>query len=301
VLFRSSSTINKYIYVIVKKQLGIVEYKYRVNWSKTEFKNSIDKIEHPIVRECLKYFKINFPIEITTFADIPAKTGLASSSAFAVGLVYALMKLLGKSPSKQYIARISAKIEVEILKRNIGKQDHFSCAFGGFNEFTFYKNEKVKIKRIKSSNKRIKELQNNLKIFYTSIKRDASKTLKGQMQLSSKQVINIKKLIDFVKPIRKILLNRSANLNLFGKILNDIWILKKKINTKTTNMLLDKYYDLALSAGALGGKILGAGNGGFFIFYIKQNNQKELKKRLKTLRNLDFKFEFSGTQIVFKN
>jgi D-glycero-alpha-D-manno-heptose-7-phosphate kinase len=121
------------------------------------------------------------------------------------------------------------------------------------------------------------------------------------MQLSSKQVINIKKLIDFVKTIRKILLNRTANLNLFGKILNDIWILKKKINTKTTNMLLDKYYDLALSAGALGGKILGAGNGGFFIFYIKQNNQKELKKRLKTLRNLDFKFEFSGTQIVFKN
>ena len=142
-----STTIDKHIYVIVKKQLGIVEFKYRVNWSQTEFKNKISEIKHPIVRESLKYFKINFPIEITTFSDIPSNTGLASSSAFAVGLIHALLVLLKKNSSKNKIAQIAAEIEVNILKRNIGKQDHYACAYGGLNKITFFKNEKVIVKK----------------------------------------------------------------------------------------------------------------------------------------------------------
>ena len=130
-----STTIDKYLYVIVRKQLGIVEKKFRIRWSKVEFKNKISEIEHPIIREALKYFKINFPIEISTFADIPSDTGLGSSSAFAVGLVTALTAIKGIKVSKYDIATIAAKIEIDILKRNIGKQDHFACAYGGFNSF----------------------------------------------------------------------------------------------------------------------------------------------------------------------
>lgn len=295
-----TSTIDKYIYVIVKKQLGIVEYKFRVNWSKTEFKNSVDKIKHPIVRESLKYFKINFPIEITTFADIPAETGLASSSAFAVGLVHALFKIQGKNPTKYQIANIAAKIEVDILKRNIGKQDHFACSFGGFNKFIFYKNEKVKVTNLILPKKKIKKLNNNLQLFYTSIKRDASKVLSKQVKPSQDQLLKISKLKNFVEPIYKIFMQADKNIDLFGEILNESWEIKKSLSSVISNSILDEYYKTAINAGALGGKILGAGNGGFFLFFIKKNNQKKLEKKLDKLKKLDFNFDFSGSQIMYE-
>ena len=132
-----SAAIDKYLYVVVKKKLGIVEHKYRINWSTVEFTNDINKIENPVARECLKYFKIDYPIEITTFADIPANTGLGSSSAFAVGLVNALFALEGKLASKYQIASIAAKIEIDLLGRKIGKQDHFACCYGNINNLVF--------------------------------------------------------------------------------------------------------------------------------------------------------------------
>ena len=140
-----STTIDKFLYVVVKRQIGIVEFKYRINWSRVEFRNSIDEIEHPIVREALKYFDIDFPIEISTFADIPANTGLGSSSAFAVGLVHALRALKGQTATKYSLASDAAMIEVDILGRTMGKQDHFASAYGNFNVFTFNANETVTV------------------------------------------------------------------------------------------------------------------------------------------------------------
>ena len=131
-----SSAIDKYVYVVVKRQIGIVEYKYRVNWSQVEFKNNINDIKHPIVREVLKEFKIDFPIEITTFSDIPAGTGLGSSSSFGVGLINAISALIGKRMTQRELAEMGAKIEVDVLKRNMGKQDHYPAAYGGMNTFT---------------------------------------------------------------------------------------------------------------------------------------------------------------------
>jgi len=140
-----STTIDKFIYVVVKRQAGIVEYKYRVNWSQVEFRHHIDDIEHPIVRETLKYLEIDEPLEITTMADIPAKTGLGSSSAFTVGLLNALFALKGKHATKYKIASEAAHIEVDILGRKIGKQDHFAAAYGWLNVFTFYPDESVAV------------------------------------------------------------------------------------------------------------------------------------------------------------
>jgi len=294
-----STTIDKYIYVVVKKQLGIVEFKYRVNWSETEFKNSIDSIKHPIVKETLRYFKIDYPLEITTFSDIPANTGLASSSAFAVGLVHALLVLKQRKVSKHLIATIAAKIEVDILKRNIGKQDHFACAYGGINQITFYKNETVKVKKLKYKQVLLENLQDNLQLYYTSIKRNASKILKSQMELTRMQKENLIKLIKLVIPINKIISGNKKDIDLFGSILHESWLIKRKINNKISNTKIDNYYLKALKNGALGGKILGAGNGGFFLFYIKGIYRKRLEKNLKNLKKLEFKFDQKGTAITY--
>ena len=296
-----STTIDKYIYVVVRKQLGIYEFKYRVNWSKTEFTNSIDKIKHPIVREALRYFKIDYPMEITTFSDIPANTGLASSSAFAVGLVHALLALKRKKISKHLIASVAAKIEVDFLKRNIGKQDHFACAYGGINQITFFKNEKVKVKKIKSKKIILNNLRDNLQLYYTTIKRNASKTLKTQIKLDDLQKKNIIKLTNFTDPISKIFSSNKGSLNSFGLILHQSWLIKKAINIGTTTKEIDGYYEKALKNGAIGGKILGAGNGGFFLFFIKAKYRAKLEKSLKNLKKLDFEFDNKGSVITYND
>lgn len=294
-----STSIDKYIYVAVKKQLGIVEFKYRVNWSQTEFRNSIDQIKHPIVREALRFFKIDYPIEITTFSDIPSNTGLASSSAFAVGLVHALLAIEKRKITKYLIAKIAAKIEVDILKRNIGKQDHYACSFGGFNEILFYKNGSVKVKPIKLKNSKIKLLNKNLQLYYTSIKRNASKVLKHQKNLDQQQINKLRSLTKLVKPAKDILVNQNQRISRFGKILHTSWILKKGISSNVTNNLLDKYYFDALKTGVVGGKILGAGKGGFFLFYIEKKKETILTKKLNNLKKLDFKFDFLGSLITY--
>ena len=143
-----STSINKFIYVVIKPQLGIVEYKFRINWSKVEYTNSIDQIQHPIVREALKLFEIDFPIEITTFTDIPGQTGLGSSSAFAVGLVHALHALKGQMVTKHTLAEEAAYIEVDLLKRTMGKQDHYASAYGNLNIFTFTHDEAVSVEPV---------------------------------------------------------------------------------------------------------------------------------------------------------
>ena len=223
-----SATIDKYLYVVVKKKLGIVEHKYRINWSKVEFTNKLNKIKNPIARECLKYFKINYPVEITTFADIPANTGLGSSSAFAVGLVNALFALEGKFVSKYQIASVAAKIEVEILKRKIGKQDHFACTYGNLNNFIFKKNEKVIINPIVSSSKTLTKLENNLIMFYTGQQRDSESVLKKQSKVNHKQFENLIRLKKLVNTSKKILLNKKFDIKKFGNLLHQNWEIKKK-------------------------------------------------------------------------
>jgi len=292
-----TSTIDKYIYIIVKKKLGIVEHKYRVNWSQVEFKNDIKKINHPIVRATLQYFKIDEPLEITTFSDIPADTGLASSSAFAVGFVKAISILKKKKLKIHDIARIASHIEVNILKRNIGKQDHYACAYGGFNEFHFYKNEKVKRRKIKVKNNIIKKLEENLSLYFTDIKRNASQILKSQAKLDSKQFENIKQIVDLLD-IGKNILKNYKELDKFGLILDKIWKLKRDVNHKVSSVKLNKIYSIAKKNGALGGKILGAGNGGFFLFYANKKSSLKIRRKLKHLKVMNFKFDFSGTKVV---
>jgi D-glycero-alpha-D-manno-heptose-7-phosphate kinase len=291
-----SSSINQYIYVIVKKQSSIHDFKYRINWSKVEFKNNIEDIEHPIVREALKLLDIDFPCEISTFADIPAQSGLGSSSAFAVGLLNALYELKGETKTRYEIANEAAKIEVDILNRSMGKQDHFASAFGGLNKFTFMQNEETKIDKIDISPKNLDKLSSRLLLFYTGQTRDASHILETQVANSKTNLTDLSKMRDLCIPFEEIL--KNGELEKVGTLLHENWIYKKSLSVKISDTSIDDYYSQAIDAGALGGKILGAGGGGFLCFYVPEKDQNRVINSLPTLFSTKFELSDSGTTII---
>jgi len=293
-----STSINKYIYVVIKRQLGFVEHKYRVSWSTVEFKNKIEDIEHPIVREALKIFNINFPIEITTFTDIPGQTGLGSSSAFAVGLVNALYALEGKTVTKHNIASKAANIEVDILGRSMGKQDHYAAAYGNLNVFTFNSDETVEVEPVCYKKQTKENLEKNLMLFYTNIQRDASKILKKQEKKTEEKRNNLREMMQLVDPLRDVL-SLEGDINKFGELLNKGWHLKRNITNEISSSKIDRYYDRAINAGALGGKLLGAGGGGFLLFCVEEKNQQSVIEALKDLYYLPVRFDSGGTRITY--
>jgi len=293
-----STTINKYIYVVVKRQIGVIEHKYRINWSQVEFRNNINDIEHPIVRECLKAMKIDFPIEITTFADIPASTGLGSSSAFAVGLIHALYALKGKLTTKYTLAKEAAKIEVDILGRVMGKQDHFASSYGNLNVITFNENESVNVEPVFYDPIIRKKLDKNLLLFYTNITRDASEVLKAQDKGKIVNKVHLQKMKGFVEPLREII-SSGERLHEIGEILHEGWKLKRNLSNLITSPEIDNNYKKARDAGAIGGKLLGAGGGGFLLFYVEKDKQKSVINALKHLFKLDFDLDDDGTRITY--
>jgi D-glycero-alpha-D-manno-heptose-7-phosphate kinase len=293
-----STSIDKYIYVVVKRQVGIVEYKYRIKWSKVEFCNDIDDIEHPIVREALKLFQIDFPIEITTLSDIPGSTGLGSSSAFCVGLVHALYALKGRYATKNLLASTAGIIEVDILKRTMGKQDHFASAYGDLNIFTFNSDETINVEPVFYSREVRDKLESNLLLFYTELKRDASEVLVSQNKETEDKRAVLGKMRDLVIPLRDVL-SGNQDLRRFGEILHEGWLLKKSITSDISNSIIDNYYEKALKAGAVGGKLLGAGGGGFLLFYVEAENQAKVTDALKELFCLDVKLDSGGTRITY--
>lgn len=293
-----STSIDKYIYVVIKRQIGIVEHKYRINWSKVEFKDSIDEIEHPIVREALRLFGIDFPIEITTFTDIPGQTGLGSSSAFAVGLVHALHALKGEMVSKNTIASTAAHIEVDILDRSMGKQDHYASAYGDLNTFTFNKDGTVTIEPVLYRPEVRTLIEKNLNLFYLKSKRDASKILEIQEKNTPQIFDNLSQLKTFVDPMREIF-SSGLDIHKFGELLHQSWIIKKSLTDFISSTEIDSYYKKALDSGAVGGKLLGAGGGGFLLLYVEENNQQHVIDALSNLYHLNVGFDQGGTRITY--
>jgi D-glycero-alpha-D-manno-heptose-7-phosphate kinase len=293
-----SSTINKFIYVVVKRQIGIVEHKYRINWTKVEFRNHVDDIEHPIVREALRMFEIDFPVEITTFTDIPGSTGLGSSSAFAVGLVHALYALKGEMATKHTIASEAAHIEVDILGRAMGKQDHYASAYGDLNVFTFTSDEVVLVEPVLYKHNAKKHIESNLMLFYLEMKRNASEILKSQQRETISKLSELREMQSLVDPIREVF-SSGVGFNAFGESLHKGWVIKRKLTEDISSKEIDNYYDMAIKAGALGGKLLGAGGGGFLLFYVEKENQRKVLKKLSNLYFLPVKFDNSGTRITY--
>jgi D-glycero-alpha-D-manno-heptose-7-phosphate kinase len=295
-----STSINKYIYIIIKRPKGIIEKKYKINMGKVQHTDFVDKIKHPIVRETLKYLKIDFPIEIGMYSDLPSKTGLGSSSTFTVALIKGLFTLQKKKISKYELAELAAYIEINKLKRNIGKQDHYASTFGGLNKIKYFNDNKVKVSKIKLQKNVKNKLISNLRIYFSGIRRDASKILKYQNNNVGKIEETLIKIRNLVEPFEKNL-TKLSKLSKLGNLIKTNWELKKKISSEISSKKINSYFKIAIKSGASGGKILGAGGGGFFLFYVNDRYKKKLDNSLKKLVKIDFDFEESGVKIIYND
>lgn len=291
-----STTIDKYMYIVLhptfNKEDTIIKY------NKTEIVKNVRDIQHPIARELLLKHNVS-GIEVTSMADVLSGTGLSTSSAYTVGLINALHTYKDEYYSQAQIAEEACDLELNILKEPIGKQDQYGTAIGGMKMIKFLPNEEVKVKPIYLKHDVTEELNNNLMLFYTGITHSASEILKEQ----SKNIINeqekVDKLIqmtDLVYDARRALNNE--NLDELGYILHTNWLLKCSLASKISNSIIDKYYNIALSNGALGGKLLGAGSGGFLLFYCPKEKQAQLRAAL-DLVEMPFTFEDEGTKVIY--
>ena len=289
--------INRYLYVIIKKQINITDFKFKIRWSKYEQCNNVNEIKHPIIRETLKLFKIDEAIEISTFSDAPESSGLGSSSTFAVGLINAILAFKNIQQTKGYIADLAADLEINILKRKIGKQDHYAASYGGINEIIFNKNDTVKVDPVFYKKNIVNILEKNFILIYTKIQRNASKIIKN-IDFKSKNEI-LSKMVKQVESFRNIFEGKS-NISNIGKLLDQGWTYKKKLSINNiSNSRIDKMYNLAKKNGALGGKICGAGGGGFLLIYVDKKNQPKIKKAFKNYPFFDFQFDLTGSRITY--
>ena len=266
-----STTIDKFIYISCRELPPFFEHKYRVVWSKIENVKEINQIQHSIVKKLLQYNKIKSGLEIHYDGDLPARSGMGSSSSFSVGLMCALMKFQKKSISNINLAKQTINFEQKIMKETVGSQDQVATSIGGFNKIKFLKNEKIIIKKILSKN--LKKLNSNLLLLYTGIQRNASIIANNYVhKLSNQKEKNIRKIIEKVDLGEKII--KSGNLDDFGELLHETWIEKKNLSSSVSNNKIDELYKICMENGAKGGKLLGAGGGGFLLIYIKNEKKK---------------------------
>lgn len=297
-----STTINKYIYISVKKLQVFSKFKYKIFYSKLENCNEIKDIEHPVIRACLNFLNINFSLEIHVIADLPARSGTGSSSSFTVGLLNALYTLKGKPVSKEKLALDAIHIEQVVLNERVGVQDQLAAAHGSLNFFELSKDSSFLVNRIKINFERKKELEENLLMFFTGLTRYAHKILEEQVSNTKNEKINpdLNKIKSMVYKGKEIL-SSDVSLDSFGLLLDNAWKTKKNLSKSISTSFLDDIYDRAKSSGALGGKLLGAGGGGFFIFYVNKKYHQNIRKSLSDLTEIHFNFEDDGTQIINSN
>tara|TARA_B100000767_G_C19758483_1_gene534081 strand:+ start:957 stop:1937 length:981 start_codon:yes stop_codon:yes gene_type:complete len=293
-----STTINKYLYITCRELPGFFDHKYRIVWRKIEKVKNIEEIKHQAIKGILKHYKYNKGLEIHYDGDLPARSGMGSSSSFVVGLINALFAMDKKNLSKKDLAKRSLFIEQKILNEIVGSQDQIAATYGGFNKISFQKNSSFKIKKIKT-NKNLKLLEDNLILIYTSINRTAHHIASSYVKnLTSTKKNYIKEIINHVEEGEKII--KHGNMDDFGKLLNSAWYMKKKLGKSITNNKIDDLYEYALKNGALGGKILGAGGGGFLLLYMKQKDRIKFINKKNKIINIPFKFSDTGSEIIFK-
>ena len=293
-----STAINKYMYVVVNQRFtDAIRVSY---YAKTEIVDRVGEIKHPIVREALKLVGISKGIEIASVADVHAGAGLGSSGSFTVGLLNALYAYQGILKSAEELAREACHIEINILGEPIGKQDQYIAAYGGFRYIQFNPDETVFTEPIIWSPKNKEELVQNLLLLYTGDVREASSILREQRANTQQddKMDCLKKLRDMALELKE-RLNDDASADIFGKTLHQGWLLKKQLASSISNDKIDECYEKALSAGALGGKVLGAGGGGFMLLYCPKQKQPQVKKVLNYLPDLEFSFEPEGSKIIY--
>jgi len=292
-----STTINRFMYISSHRFWNeeIIVAKY----SQTEMVKTLDEMKHPIIREVLQKFNVTGALEISSNADVAAGTGLGSSSAFTVGLLHNLYTIFGKFVTKRQLAEEACDIEIKRLNEPIGKQDQYAASFGGLNVFSFNSSGYVEVEPIHLPKDIYKTLQNNLLLFYVGNQRNASEILAEQKKnlKHEKNISIMKEMVGFVWELREELY--KGNLDAFGRILHKNWMLKQQLTSQISNSAINAMYETALQHGARGGKLLGAGGGGFFLFYCEREQQHALREALSSLREMKFKFENEGTKLIY--
>ena len=291
-----STTIDKYIYITCRFSPDYFKQKYRIVWRKIENVKNLREINHKAVRELLKYLKIKQGLEIHYHGDLPARSGMGSSSCFTVGLMQALSQIKNIKLNKSKLAKQSIYFEQNIMREIVGSQDQTSASYGGFNKILFNKDNSIKIKKI-SSKKNIKKLNDNLVLIYTGINRTAHQIANQYVKkLTNEKKDHINRILEYVNEGEKILNN--GDIDDFGSLLHDAWVEKKALSNLITNSKINSIYDKARSHGALGGKLLGAGGGGFLLMYMKKKYRSDFLKKNKKLVSIPFNFTSLGSQII---
>lgn len=294
-----STTINHYNYISFRYLPPFTaEYKNRISWKILEYPNSLDEIQHNAIRAALKHYGIGRGVELSNQCDLPARSGLGSSSSFCAGLIKAIYALKGEMISKYALARETIKLEREILKENGGIQDQIAAVYGGLNAIHINNNGSFSVDPIILSENRRAAFNKNLLLFFTGISRTSSEIAEKQVQSTKAKTVQLQRMQEMVAEACAVLTSETADLHDFGRMLHDTWQLKRSLTDKISTSLIDDIYAAAMEKGALGGKILGAGGGGFILFYVPEEHRRDVKKALRNLIHVPFKFDDQGCQIV---
>ena len=295
-----STSINKYCYISARFLPPFFPFKYRLRYYTTEEVNKVEDIKHPSIRECLKFLKIEDGVEIVHNADLPSQSGLGSSSTFTVGLLNALYGLKRYMPTKKELALNAINIEQNLIKEAVGSQDQTSAAFGGLNKISFPSGgNKVDVQSIILNQDRYSLLEKNLILFFTGYARNAFEIASEQIKVSLKKVPEMNSMMELTDEALSLLSDENRKLNEFGQLLGQQWKIKRTITNSITTSEIDDIYKIGIKCGALGGKLLGAGGGGFILFYAEPEAQEKIKQSLDQLTYVPFKFDNTGSQVIY--
>lgn len=292
------TTIDKYCYITCRALPPFFEHKFRVVYSNIELCQTFEDVQHPAVRETLRFLKINNGMEIHHDGDLPARSGLGSSSSFTVGLLHSLYAWTGKMVSKMKLAQESIHIEQNMIRETVGSQDQVATAFGGLNKIVFHPSGDIEVHNLTLSKTRQDELCSHLMLFYTGIKRTASKVADSyvcSLLKHKKMLLQMKVLVEEGVSV----LNSNACICRFGELLHQAWGLKRGLSNQVSNNKIDGLYERARRTGAIGGKIIGAGGGGFLLLFVPPSVQKNVRNELKELIHVPIKIESEGSRIIF--
>jgi D-glycero-alpha-D-manno-heptose-7-phosphate kinase len=293
-----ATTINKYCYITCRNLPPFFEHKHRIVYSRIENVKHIYEIEHPAVKGVLDWMNVEQGLEIHHDGDLPARSGLGSSSSFTVGLISALKAMRGEMVGKHQLASEAIHVEQNLLKENVGSQDQISAAFGGFNKITFHKDDSFEVSPLTFSRERREELRSHLMLCFTGFSRIADVIAKSKIDNLVNRENELIRMGQMVDEAISILLNSNTPIEEFGNLLDLSWKYKRSLSDQVSTPEIDEIYKTAKQAGAIGGKILGAGGGGFMLLFAKPEMHGEIRERLKNLVHVDFDFESSGSRVA---
>ena len=293
-----AATIDKYCYISVRELPPFFEHKFSIVYSRIENIDHINDIKHPAVREVLRYHNCKKGLVVKHDGDLPARSGLGSSSSFTVGLLNALSAFNGECIEKYKLAKTAIHVEQDLIKECVGSQDQISAAYGGVNEIEFYRDSDFSVVPLVISNTRLTQLNDHLMLFFTGITRIASEIAKSKVSNFGNNHSKLLRMRDMVDEGISILRDKKIPIQEFGQLLHEAWTYKISLSEKVTSQDIDDIYKTARDVGAIGGKILGAGGGGFLLLFVNPNNQDQIRNALSKLVYVPFRFEYSGSQVV---